>query len=86
MEIKRKVVLREVAGETMLIPVGDNSSEYNGIFTLSPSAAIAFKAFQSGKSEEEALADILSEFDIDKETAKADLDEFVDSLKEFGIL
>lgn len=86
MEIKRKVVLREVAGETMLIPVGDTSSEYNGIFTLSPSAATAFKAFQSGKSEEEALNDILSEFDIDKETAKADLDEFVDSLKEFGIL
>ena len=32
MKIKKEVVFRSVAGENMLIPVGETVGEYNGIF------------------------------------------------------
>lgn len=86
MEIKKKVVMRTVAGETMLIPVGDTTAEYNGLFTLSPSAATAFEALQNGGDENDALNAVLGEFDIDRETAENDLNEFLSSLKEFNII
>ncbi|MGN0443426.1 MAG: PqqD family protein [Acutalibacteraceae bacterium] len=86
MEIKRKVVVRKVAGETMLIPVGNTAAEYNGIFTLSPSAATAFEAINNGGDEEDALRAILDNFDVDEDTARKDLDDFLVSLREFGII
>lgn len=86
MEIKRKVVVRNVAGETMLIPVGNTAAEYNGIFTLSPSAAAAFEAISNGGDEEDALRAILDNFDVDEDTARKDLDDFLVSLREFGII
>lgn len=86
MEIKKKVVMRTVAGETMLIPVGDTTAEYNGLFTLSPSAATAFAVLQNGGDENDALNAVLDEFDVDRETAKRDLDDFLYSLREFKII
>lgn len=86
MEIKKRVVMRTVAGETMLIPVGDTTGEYNGLFTLSPTAAAAFSAFQSGGDEKDALRAILDEYEIDEETAKKDIEEFIQTLREFGII
>lgn len=86
MEIKKKVVLRTVAGETMLIPVGDTTGEYNGLFYLTDTAATAFKAIQNGADEEGALNAVLDEYEIDEVTAKKDLDEFFSSLREFGII
>lgn len=86
MDIKRKVVVRNVAGETMLIPVGNTAAEYNGIFTLSPSAATAFEAINNGGDEEDALRAILDNFDVDEDTARKDLDDFLVSLREFGII
>lgn len=86
MDIKRKVVVRNVAGETMLIPVGNTAAEYNGIFTLSPSASVAFEAVNNGGDEEDALRAILDNFDVDEDTARKDLNDFLLSLKEFGII
>ncbi len=86
MEIKKKVVLRNVAGETMLIPVGDTTGEYNGLFSLSPTAATAFICLQSGGDESDAVKAVLDEYDIDEETAKKDVNEFLTSLREFGIV
>ena len=37
MEIKKQVILRSVAGEHMLIPVGETVFQYNGIFMLTES-------------------------------------------------
>lgn len=86
MKIKKNVVIREIAGETMLIPVGDTTGEYNGIFTLSPTAATAFEALQNGGDENDALKAVLSEYEVDEETAKKDLEEFMALLREFGIV
>lgn len=86
MEIKKKVVVRTVAGETMLIPVGETTNEYNGLFTLSPTAACAFSVFRNGGDENDALKAILSEYEIDEETARSDLEEFILSLRDFGII
>lgn len=86
MELKKKLVVRKIAGETVLIPVGDTTAEFNGLFSLSPTAATAFEAISHGEDEEGALQAILDEYEIDEETAKNDLNEFLETLREFGII
>lgn len=86
MEIKKKVILRSVAGEYMLMPVGDTVLQYNGIFVLTESAQLLWKAITEGKEKDE-LADVLmQEYEIDKDTAAADVNEFLDNLASYGIV
>lgn len=86
MEIKKKVLLRTIAGETLLIPVEETVAEYNGLFTLTPSATVIFQTISDGGDEEAALAAVCREFEVDPETARADVEGFLEQLRSFGII
>lgn len=86
MEIKKEVYLREIGGEYVLIPVGKTVDEFNGIFSLTPSGAVIFKAISDGADEDGILAAVLSEFDVQESEARADIKEFLARLQSYGIL
>ena len=73
MEIKKQVILRSVAGEHMLIPVGETVFEYNGIFMITESGKFLWENIVNGADENE-LADLLAkEYGIDSATALEDV-------------
>lgn len=86
MEIKKKVILRAVADEYILVPVGDTVMEYNGIFIMTESARLLWDAINDGKEREELPDVLLAEYDIDRATAEADVNEFLCRLSAYGII
>lgn len=86
MEIKKQVILRSVAGEHMLIPVGETVFEYNGIFMMTESGKLLWESIVKGAEEEELTEIIMKEYEIDSDTASADVKEFLEMLKAFGII
>ncbi|MDD6275826.1 MAG: PqqD family protein [Clostridia bacterium] len=86
MKIKKEVVFRSVAGENMLIPVGETVGEYNGIFSMTEVGAEIWQAIENGSNEKQIVDLISSEYEIDSDTAKADVKSFIDKLCEFGIV
>ena len=86
MKILKDVVIRTVAGESMLIPVGETVREYNGIFTLTEVGATIFEAIRNGQEPDALLQTVLNEYEIDEPTAKHDLDAFLTALRGFGII
>lgn len=86
MKIVKEVILRNIAGEDVLVPVGKTVDEFNGMFDLSPGAALIFREIEEGKDENAILAAILEEFEIDEQTAKTDMEAFLDKLRSFGII
>ncbi len=86
MKIKGEFVLREIAGDTMLVPVGQTALKMNGMIILDASAALIWKALEEEKSREEILEQIVNRFDVTEETAGKDLDEFLDQMKEADLL
>ena len=86
MEIKKQVILRSVAGEHMLIPVGETVFEYNGIFMLSESGKILWENIEKGAAEDELKDLLIKEYEIDSDTASNDVKEFLEMLKAFGII
>ena len=78
--------MREIAGDTILIPVGETSLNLKGVITLNPVGVTIWKALENAKSREEILTDILEEFDVSEETARADLEEFLTVLAEKGLI
>jgi hypothetical protein len=86
MKIKAGFMLREVAGNYVVVPVGEASKEFKGIITLNSSGAFLWKSLLEECSIEELLEKFLDEYDIDEETAKKDIELFINKIKEVNIL
>ncbi len=86
MKIKPDYVLREIAGDYVLVPTGEAVAKYNGLFAVSEVGAAILEKLPECESEDDIVAKILEEYDIDEATAKADVHEFIESLREQGIL
>lgn len=86
MKLKEEMILREVAGEIIAIPVGKTALNFNGMICLNEVSAEIWKGLQEGKSKEEILNSILQEFDVSMEEASTDLEDFLHQLKENDLL
>ena len=86
MKLKKKLILRTIAGDNLLVPIGEAVNIFNGVFTISPSAAVVYQALLDGLEKDEILDRILAEYEIDEETAKKDIEEFLNQLREFDII
>lgn len=86
MKLKKQFLLREIAGEYILVPVGESSTAFNGLITMNNMGVFIWENLDEVSNEDEMLQKILSEYDVDEKTAKADLDEFLEILKKADII
>jgi len=87
MKIKDGFALREVAGEQVLMPAGENISKFDGAIILSEVAAFAYKKLMEHPEglDVERIAEYISEvYEVDTETAKIDIAEAFGTLKQYG--
>lgn len=86
MQIKENFILRNIGDEHMVMPTGENIAKFGGAVVLSDTAAFIFEQLKQPTSREDLLTLLLSEFDVDAETAAQDLDELLTKFKEMGFL
>lgn len=77
-------ILREIAGEYMLIPTGSLSMTANGMVTISESAAFLWRNLTDGKTSAELVELMLKEYEADEETVRKDIDELTESMCSIG--
>ena len=86
MKIKDNFILGEVAGEDILIPVGEAALRVHGMVTLSESAVLLYEKVQA-ECDEEALVDVLTgEYDVERDEALQDVKAFLAQMRQVGIL
>lgn len=86
MQIKPGFMLREIAGQSVVVPLGSRVVEFNGIMTLSESGALLWKKLETNSSIDELVELLLKEYDIDETTAQEDVGDFVESMRSNSIL
>ena len=86
MKINGEFILREVAGDAILIPIGETALQFNGIIALEPVAALIWKGLTAEKNRSQIREDILDQFEIDSQTAEADLGEYLGQLAAEGFI
>lgn len=82
----KKAVLRKFSDESVLVPVGEAAKNNPGMFFVNEVGAMIFTACQDGKSKEEIIRMIMSEFDVDEETVSKDVENYMAYLNEKGIV
>ena len=86
MKIKREFVLREIAGDILLVPAGKTALDLNGMITLNAVGADIWKMLPEVKDADEITARLLEEYDPPAEEIKTDVVAFLDKLRELGIV
>ena len=86
MRIGKDFVLREIAGDYIIIPTGSTVLEFNGLVTVNEVGVTLWNMLQEEVTFEDLVQGILAEYDVEEEVAREDIQEFLDTLIQGGIL
>lgn len=86
MRIEKEFILREIAGDYIIIPTGSTVLEFNGLITVNEVGVTLWKLLQEEVSMEQLVDAVLAEYDVEEAVAREDIQEFLDKLSEGGIL
>lgn len=86
MKIKSDFILRKVADSYVVVPVGKLTLNFNGIINLNETGAFLFNALQEGAEREELIEKMYNEYEVSREKAAADIDAFIEKVKEADVL
>lgn len=86
MKIKDGFIIKEIAGIWVVVPVGAKVTEFMGIASLTETGALIWNMIEKGATKEQIIQAILSEYNIDEDTAKADFDAFIVKAVKQGFL
>ena len=85
MKLKDGFILRTVAGQTVVLPTGDEL-DLNMMITLNDTGAFLWEQLQEETDEEKLVTALLGEYDVDEVTARNAVKAFVAKLNENGFL
>ena len=80
MKLNGTFTLREIAGEILVIPVGQTALDLNGMIVLNPVSRVIWECLEKGTDREQLLKAILDRFDVDESVAKEDMESFLSEL------
>jgi hypothetical protein len=74
------VVCRQVGLESILVPIRHNVGNLDFVYTLSPVAARIWSLLDGSRSLESIAHELCNEFEVEPETAAADIHELLNDL------
>ena len=86
MKIKKGFTVRNIAGSDIVVPVGNAEKIFNGMITLNESGAFFCNALLKDTTVDEVVKKVTSEYDVDEERAKADVEKFIEQLRENNLI
>ena len=86
MKIREGFILREIAGKKIVVAVGSAVKHFQGVINLNGTGAFLWELLQNQVEKEQLISALLGEYDIDKETAEADVEAFISTLKQANLL
>lgn len=86
MKLKHDFIVREVAGEYIMIPMGESALAFSGLVATSEVGAFLCECLKEDVSREQLVSKVLEEYEVDRETASADVDEFLQTLEKLNLV
>lgn len=81
-----EMIHRNIAGDDVLIPVGETAMKVHGLITVTETGLMIWEKLHNECLLNDLVDMILKEYDIDEETATRDVREFLEKLDRIGIL
>ena len=86
MRISKDFIMREIAGDRVIVPTGSAVMNFNGLIMVNEVGAFLWEKLQEETNLELLTKNVLEEYEVDENTARNDIEEFISKLQEGGIL
>ena len=86
MELKKEFLKREVAGESFVVTIGKKKYDSKRLYLLKERGAFLLDRLPEARDSQDILQAVLAEYEVDANIARADVVEFLDKLRDMGIL
>ncbi len=86
MILKQRVVIRNIAGEFIAVPVKAGQNSFEGVLTTNEVGAFILEMLKNEISFSDLVSALASEFDVDVATAEKDAMDFVKTLQQSGLM
>lgn len=86
MRRKDDFVMQNVGGENLLVPLGAQVMDMNGIITLNSTSGYIWSLLDQDRSIDELAAAVAERFEVDPARARADIEKFLDEIADLGLL
>ena len=85
LQLKDGFLLREIAGRIVAVPVGDNLN-LNLMISLNGTGRFLWERLKTGACAQELTEALMETYDVSEARAQADVDAFIEKLKQNGFL
>ena len=79
-------IIREIAGETILVPTGAHADHFNGMLTLNETSRFLWEFLRSPHTFEETVAAAQERYDDDTRTQESDIYDYMHESVMLGFL
>ncbi|MFT4143439.1 MAG: PqqD family protein [Mobilitalea sp.] len=86
MKIRDGLVLRRIADLDVVIPIGNNIADFNGIISLNETAAFLWKRLTLKEDVPQIVDALIEEYDVNPEVARKDIEQFIEQLTQANIV
>jgi hypothetical protein len=80
------LMARNIAGETLIVPIRNSVGDLNSIYTLNEVGARVWQLIDGRMSANEIVQTINAEYDVTADDAARDVVELLDSMQEAGLI
>ena len=86
MKIKDGFVLREVAGQAVVIAVGEASKEFHGMINLNATGKLVWQGIEQGLTEAEIVGKLVDQYDVTADKAQVDVHRMIEKMSTACVL
>ena len=86
MKVSDQFILRNIADEHLLIPVGEAAISVKGLIALSESGVLLYEKLKDECTEADLVAALTAEYDVSEAVAAQDVKAFIAQMQQLQIL
>ena len=80
------IVTRKTGNEYVLVPIANNIADMDSVYTLNDTGAFLWEQIDGKKSVKDLIDAMISEYDVDNETAESDVFSFIEEMSKYLII
>ncbi len=85
-KLKEGFIYRKIAGEHVVIPIGNNIADFNGVISLNETAAFLWQQLKQELDRPALVTALLDEYEVEQVQAQKDVDDFIALLREHKVI
>lgn len=86
MKRKADFIMHNIGGENLLVPLGAQVMDLNGLVILNGTGACVWNLLAEDRTADELASAVAEQFEVDAATAQADVQTFLDDIARLGLL